>query len=432
MADEYFDAIIVGAGFAGIYQLYKLRNLGLKCLVIDQAGDVGGTWYWNLYPGAMSDTESYVYRFSWDRDDLVNYRWKEHYVKQPEVLAYLNHVADKYNLREDMRFNTALEFANWSDSDERWHVTAGGNIITSRYLVTGLGLLSKTNLPDIPGIDSFQGDMYHTAKWPKDYDVTGKNVAVIGCGSTGVQVITEIGQKVGQMTCYQRHPQYSVPSGDREVTPEDRQYWDDNWDSIWHQVFNSITAFGFKESDRSYHDATPEEREQIFQNAWDQGNGFRFMFATFNDIATDLEANEGAQDFIRRQIDRIVTDPAKAKKLKPYDVYARRPLCDGNASNGQKYFEQFNRENVDIVDLKEASIEQIEANGIRTSDGVLHEHDLIIFATGFDAVEGNYTRIAIEGRNGLSMKEYWDEMGPTSYLGTSLPSFPNFFMISGT
>ena len=324
-----------------------------------------------------------------------------------------------------MRFNTALEFANWSDSDERWHVTAGGSKITSRYLVTGLGLLSKTNLPDIPGIDSFQGDMYHTAKWPKDYDVTGKNVAVIGCGSTGVQVITEIGQKVGQMTCYQRHPQYSVPSGDREVTPEDRQYWDDNWDSIWHQVFNSITAFGFKESDRSYHDATPEEREQIFQNAWDQGNGFRFMFVTFNDIATDLEANEGAQDFIRRQIDRIVKDPEKAKKLKPYDVYARRPLCDGNASNGQKYFEQFNRENVDIVDLKEASIEQIEAKGIRTSDGVLHEHDLIIFATGFDAVEGNYTRIAIEGRDGLSMKEYWDEMGPTSYLGTSLPEFPN-------
>ncbi|KAK3050594.1 hypothetical protein LTR09_008234 [Extremus antarcticus] len=331
-----------------------------------------------------------------------------------------------------MRFNTEMTAAHWHDPDQKWHLTINGNQkIIARYVITGLGLLSKTNLPDIPGLDTFEGDMYHTAKWPKDYDVTGKKAGVIGCGSTGVQVITDIGSKVKQLECYQRHPQYSVPSGDKKVTMEERQFLNDNWDQIWHLVRHSITAFGFEESKQSYHEASPEERERVFQEAWDIGCGFRFMFATFNDIATDMDANKGAQDFIRRQIDTIVKDPKKAAKLKPYDVYARRPLCDGNASNGQKYFEQFNRDNVDVVDLKETPITQIEAKGIRTSDGELHEHDLLIFATGFDAVEGNYTRLAIHGRDGISLKEYWDDLGPTSYLGSFVPKFPNFFLISG-
>lgn len=395
----------------------------------------------------------------------MTYPIEEHYVKQPETLAYLNHVTDKHDLRKDMVFNTELRGADWSDSDDRWHLTVSdpdsdeisdNKKLSARYVIAGLGLLSTTNFPDIPGLRSFEGDLHHTARWPKDYDVTGKSVGVIGCGSTGIQVITEIAQKVGRLECYQRHPQYSVPSGDRKVTPEDRDFWNQNWDQIWDQVRNSITAFGFKESTISYHDVGPEEvssprcttaevsevvlstnellivqRERIFQDAWDKGNGFRFMFATFNDISTDAEANEGACDFIRRQIDKIVKNPEKAKKLKPWDVYARRPLCDGNASNGQKYFEQFNRDNVDIVDLKETSIKQIEAKGIRTSDGKLHEHDVIIFATGFDAVEGSYTRLLIRGRDGKSLKNYWDEMGPTSYLGVSVPDFPNYLMISG-
>jgi cation diffusion facilitator CzcD-associated flavoprotein CzcO len=215
------------------------------------------------------------------------------------------------------------------------------------------------------------------------------------------------------------------------VTPEEREHWNNHWDEIFHQVKNSITAFGFKESSTSYHDVGPEERERIFQENWDKGNGFRFMFGTFNDITLDKEANEAACEFIRRKIDGIVKDPEKARKLKPNDVYARRPLCDGNASNGQKYFDQFNRDTVDIVDLKETEITKIEPKGIRTSDGKLHEHDLIIFATGFDAVEGNYTRVAIKGRNGISLKDYWDDLGPTSYLGVAIPDFPNFFMITG-
>lgn len=380
----------------------------------------------------MSDTESYVYRFSWDRDDLLNYPFKEHYVKQPEVLAYLEHVVRKHDLRKHMRFNTAMLSADWDDKKQQWQITTTGDVkIQAKYVITGLGLLSKQNYPDIPGLDSFKGDMHHTAKWPRDYSVEGKRVGVIGCGSTGVQVITEIGRKVKTLTCFQRHPQYSVPSGDRKVTPEYRKTVNENWDSIFEQVRNSITAFGFVESSTSYHDVGPEERERIFEENWQKGNGFRFMFGTFNDIATDAAANEGACDFIRRKIDTIVTDPEKARKLKPYDVYARRPLCDGNASNDQKYFEQFNRPNVDIVDLKQTPIDRIEAKGIRTSDGTLHELDLIIFATGFDAVEGNYTRINIHGRNGLSLKDSWEATGPTAYLGTCVPEFPNLFMISG-
>lgn len=415
MVEETFDALIVGAGFSGIYAVKLLRDIGLNCLVIDQASDVGGTWYWNLYPGAMSDTESYTYRFSWDREDLLNYEFKEHYLKQPEVLAYLKHVVEKHDLRKHMAFNTQLLEAEWSDTDQRWYITVTGNRkLKVKYLITALGLLSKQNYPDIPGIDTFTGDMHHTAKWPKDYPLEGKRVGVIGCGSSGVQVITEIGRKVGHLTCFQRHPQYSVPSGDRKVTAEYRQWCNENWDSIWHQVRHSITAFGFKESQLSYHDVTPEERERIFEDNWQKGNGFRFMFGTFNDIATDRQANEAACEFIRKKIDHIVKDPEKRRKLKPRDVYARRPLCDGNASNGEKYFEQFNRDNVDVVDLKETPISQIEPQGVRTSDGKLHELDVLILATGFDAVEGNYNRIAIRGRDGLSLKDRWEETGPTS------------------
>ncbi|GIZ40240.1 hypothetical protein CKM354_000358800 [Cercospora kikuchii] len=432
MAEETYDAVIVGAGFGGIYQLYRLRKLGLKCLVIDQAGGVGGTWYWNLYPGAMSDTESYVYRYSFDKEDLSTYPWPEYYVKQPEVLRYLNHVVDKHDLRKDMRFDTQLLGANWDDSAQSWNIrtSSSDKSIVAKYLVTCLGLLSKQNVPDIPGLDSFSGEMYHTAKWPKDVTLEGKRVGVIGSGSTGVQVITEIGSKVKSLTCFQRHPQYSVPSGDAKVTPEQRKEINENYDEIWERVRNSITAFGFEESKISYHSVSPEERERVFQENWDKGNGFRFMFGTFNDITIDEEANEGACDFIRRKIDEIVKDPEKARKLKPYDVYARRPLCDGNASNGQKYFEQFNRDNVDIVDLKETPIQQVEASGIRTSDGTLHELDLLILATGFDAVEGNYTRMAIHGRDGLSLQQAWSD-GPTSALGIFVPSFPNFHMVNG-
>ncbi|KAK3110963.1 hypothetical protein LTR53_014227 [Teratosphaeriaceae sp. CCFEE 6253] len=380
----------------------------------------------------MSDTESYVYRYSWDRDDLVNYPFKDHYVKQPEVLAYLEHVVDRHDLRKYMRFHTEMQSADWSDDGHQWQIAVTGDkTLTAKYLITGLGLLSAKNFPDIPGLDTFAGDLHHTAAWPKDYCVDNKRVGVIGCGSTGVQVITDIAGKVESLTCFQRHPQYSVPSGDQEVTPAYRHWINANWDAIFHRVRNSITAFGFEESTTSYHDVSPAERTRIFEENWRKGNGFRFMFGTFCDLTTDAAANEGACAFIRAKIDGIVSDPVKAAKLKPHDVYARRPLCDGNARNGESYFAQFNRANVEIVDLKATPIERVEAEGVRTADGGLYELDLLIFATGFDAVEGNYTRVLIRGRGGRSLKEAWEEAGPTSYLGVCVPGFPNLFMING-
>jgi cyclohexanone monooxygenase len=427
MGQSDHDVLIVGAGFGGIYQLKSLLDLGLNCKVIDMAGDVGGTWYWNRYPGAMSDTESYIYRFSWDNDDLQNYPWPEHYVKQPEVLKYLEHLVERHDLRKHMQFNTELQSADWSDEKGRWVVQVStGETITARYMVTALGLLSKTNYPDWPGIQSFKGEMYHTGQFPKDYDFSSKRVGVIGCGSTGVQVITELGKhgKVKQLLCFQRHPQYSVPSGDGPVSPDYRASVNSRYEDIWKQVKNSIVAFGFEESKIPAMSVSPEERERVFQDAWDKSNGFRFMFATFCDITYNREANEAACDFVRSKIAEIVKDPEKRRKLTPHDYYARRPLCDGG------YYQVFNSPNVDIVDMKETPVVEVTPTGIKTSDGTHHDLDVIIWATGFDAVDGNYTGVKIRGRNGENLKEHWAD-GPTSYLGVCVSKFPNMFMITG-
>lgn len=383
----------------------------------------------NRYPGAMSDTEAYIYRYSWDKDDLLTYPWPDHYVKQPEVLAYLEHVVEKYNLRQYMQFNTEMTSATWDDSSKCWIIEAvrhGDHTETyhARFVVTALGLLSKTNFPDIKGIETFRGEMHHTAKWPKDIDLTGKRVGIIGNGSTGVQVITAIAPIVKSLVCFQRHPQYSVPSGDGPVSPEYRKWVNENYDSIFDLVRNSITAFGFKESSTSCMAVSPEEREKVFEENWQKGNGFRFMFGTFNDLTVDPAANEEACEFIRKKIQSIVRDPEKARKLCPHDYFARRPLCDGG------YYQRFNQENVEIVRIDETPIGEITPRGIKMVDGREFEFDVIIFATGFDAVEGNYMRVNIRGRDGATLKGQW-EGGPTSYLGVATAKFPNWFMITG-
>lgn len=426
MAQKQFDALVVGAGFGGIYQLYRLRQLNLSVRVIDTASGPGGTWYWNRYPGAMSDTESFVYRYSWDKEDLQTYPWTHHYVKQADVLAYLEHVVERHDLRKHMQFNTELLSADWNSTSNRWDIKlSDGDTYSVRYLVTALGLLSKANYPDIPGISTFKGRICHTAAWPKDLDLKNKRVGVIGCGSTGVQVITDIAKDVKSLTCFQRHPQYTVPSGDRPVQPEYRQWVNQNYDEIFEQVKNSSVGFGFVESTVPFDTVkSPQRREEIFEDLWKQGNGFRFFFGGFSDLATNREGNEAACSFIRKKISQIVKDPEKARKLSPHDYYARRPLCDGG------YFEQFNRPNVDVVLLTEDPIISITPKGLQTGSG-LHELDVIIFATGFDAIEGNYNRVRIRGRDGMTLKEKWDPVGPTSYLGVAVPNFPNLLMITG-
>lgn len=280
------DVLIVGAGFGGIYQLHSLLKLGLSCVVIDYASDVGGTWYWNRYPGAMSDTESYVYRYSWDKEDLQSYPWTHHYVKQPEVLAYLEHVVDRHDLRKHMRFNTELVSAEWDGTNRTWKVaTSQGTTFLVRYLVTALGLLSRPNYPDIDGIKTFKGELAHTAAWNKDTDLRNKRVGVIGNGSTGVQVITDIASKVKELYCFQRHPQYSVPSGDRPVSPEYRAQVNENYETIMKTVRNSKVGFGFHESTVPFHSVAPEKRDAIFEKLWQQGGGFRFFVGGFNDAS---------------------------------------------------------------------------------------------------------------------------------------------------
>jgi cyclohexanone monooxygenase len=420
------DALVVGAGFGGIYMLHKLRNeLGLDAVAIDKAGGVGGTWYWNKYPGALSDSEGFVYQYSFDRDLYVQTPWQTKFVTQPEILAYLNGVVDRYSLRQHIHLETGMIDAEFDEISGTWTVrTDRGNTYRSRFLVTGLGLLSATNTPELHGIEHFEGRVVHTGAWPEELDLTDKRVGVIGNGSTGNQVITATAPIVAHLTSFQRTPQYSVPAGNRKLSPEQVDAYHNRFDATWDQVRNSSVAMGFEESTRETFSVSAEERERIYQNAWDEGGGFRFMFETFCDIATDEAANEEAAKFIRRKISETVKDPETARKLTPTDLYARRPLCDSG------YYEAFNRPNVSLVNVKENPILRVTQKGIVTEDGVLHELDVLVFATGFDAVDGNYVKVDIRGRNGHSVKEHWGN-GPTSYLGIATSGFPNMFMILG-
>ncbi|OAL20468.1 hypothetical protein AYO20_11488 [Fonsecaea nubica] len=425
-----YDALVVGAGFGGIYQCYSLRKLGLTVKVIDAAGGVGGTWYWNRYPGAMSDTESYLYRFTWDKEDLQTYPWSHHYVKQPEVLRYLQHVVKRHDLEQYMQFHTELVAANWDESSSTWICdvkTADGfrSTIRVRYLVTALGLLSKQNFPDIRGLETFHGDLVHTGSWNPDLEVTGKRVAVIGSGSTGVQVVTEIASKVKELVSFQRNPQYSVPSGDGPVTVEYRDQINANYDAIIEKNKASVCGFGLDEATKGFDEFTPDQQQQIFENLWQRGNGFRFMFGGFADLTVNRRANEAACEFIKGKIRQTVKDPEKAKLLLPRQPYARRPLCDGG------YYQQFNRDNVHVVDLQASPIQEITPTGIRTADGRDFAFDVIVFATGFEAVDGNYLRLSITGRDGLSLQDQWRNSGPRAYMGVSVAGFPNLFLVTG-
>lgn len=421
-----FDAIVIGAGFGGLYMLHKLRDeLGLHVRVFDKAGDVGGTWYWNRYPGALSDTETYLYCYSFDRELLQDWQWNTRYVNQPSILAYLNHVADRYDLRRDIQFNSAVSAARFDEATQTWQVeTEHGESYSARYLVTALGLLSATNVPNIAGRTNFRGEQYHTGAWPGDVELAGKRVGVIGTGSTGIQVITAIAPEVAHLTVFQRTPQYSVPVGNGIMPAAEIAAIKADYDNIWPRVKRSMTAFGFEESTIPAMSVSADTRRAVFQKAWDEGGGFRFMFGTFSDIVTDEAANEAAAEFVRGKIAEIVDDEETARKLTPRGYYAKRPLCDSG------YYAVYNRDNVALVDVRENPIDEITERGIRTTDGIEHELDVIIFATGFDAVDGNYVKIDLRGRGGETIREHWRE-GPTSYLGTTVSGFPNMFMVLG-
>ena len=414
-----FDAVVVGAGFGGLYSVHKLRNeLGLNVQAYDNGSDVGGTWYWNRYPGALSDTESFLYRLSFDKELLEEGDWKRNYLTQPEILNYLNKVADRFDLRRSYQFNTKVTSTYFNEENNYWEVTTDkGETVTAKFLITGLGLLSATNVPNFKGIETFKGEQYHTARWPEDVDLKGKRVGIVGTGSTGVQVIIDIAPKVEHLTVFQRTPQYSVPLGLKVQSDAEKAEIKANYEEIWKQAKASAVAFGFEESTVPAVSVSKEEQERVFEEAWNTGGGFRFMFGTFGDIATNPESNEAAASFIRKKLQEIVKDPETARKLTPTGLYAKRPLCD----NG--YYATYNRDNVSLVSVKETPIVEVTPNGVRTTDGE-YELDVLIFATGFDAVDGNYTKIDMRGRDGMTMKEKWAD-GPTGYLGMMNTHFPN-------
>ncbi|MCC6529830.1 MAG: NAD(P)/FAD-dependent oxidoreductase [Pseudomonadales bacterium] len=423
---EQYDAIIIGAGIAGMYQLIKLRELGCSVRVFETGDGVGGTWYWNRYPGARFDSESYSYGYSFSEELLQEWEWSEHFSPQSETLRYLNHVADKFDLRRDIRFNTRVTAAHYSEADSCWTVTTDtGTQARARFLITAVGPLSAATLPAIEGIDSFKGESCHTANWPHhEVDFTGKRVAVIGTGATGVQVIQEVAKSAKQLTVFQRRPNWCTPLNNRPITPEEQRQIKASYPQIFQQCRETNGCFLHKSDPRSALEVSPEEREAFFEHLYQQP-GFAIWIGNFMDILMTPEANRTISDFIAKKIRQRVKDPKTAEKLIPTD----HGFGTRRVPQETHYYEVYNQPNVELVSLIETPIERITPQGIKTSDRE-REFDIIIYATGFDAITGALDRIDIRGVGGLKLKDKWQD-GPRTYLGLQSVGFPNLFTLVG-
>jgi cation diffusion facilitator CzcD-associated flavoprotein CzcO len=420
------DAIVVGAGFSGLYMLHRLRELGLSTRVYEAADGVGGTWYWNRYPGARCDSESYYYSYSFSSEIEQEWEWSCRYPEQPEILRYLNYVADKLDLRRDIQFNTRVTAALFNEETGRWEVeTADGDRVSARFFISAVGCLSTAQIPDIKGLDDFAGKWYHTGGWPHEgVDFTGKRVGIIGTGSSGIQSIPVIASQAAHLTVFQRTPNFSVPARDAPMAPEFQRHVKANYGEIRQKIRESLFGMPFDFPAQSALEVTPEERQRAYDALWDIG-GFRFLFESFNDLIFNKESNDTAAEYVRAKIRETVHDPVIAEKLSPrdYPIGAKRPPIDTG------YFETFNRDNVSLVDIRASPIEQITMNGIRTSDAE-YELDAIVFATGFDAMTGSLFKLGIRGKGGVTLKEKWAD-GPHTYLGVATAGFPNLFIITG-
>lgn len=421
-----FDALIIGAGFSGLYQLYCLRDrLGLSAQVLEAGDGVGGTWFWNRYPGARCDSESHSYCYYFSEELLEEWEWSERYPEQPEIIRYFDYVTNKFDLKHDIRFGARVRSARYDEAVNRWTIeTDARERYTATYLITAVGCLSSANVPDIPGLKGFTGDWYHTSHWPHEgVDFTGKRVGQIGTGSTGIQAAPVIARTAAHLTVFQRTANYSVPARNGPLSAEFKRYVREHHDEIRKVIRSTPNGHPFRIDELKAFDVTQEERQAIYEKAWEKG-GLQFR-ASFQDILTDKAANDTAAAFLKDRIREIVKDPKTAAILADIDhpYAAKRPPIDTN------YFETFNRDNVTLVDIRAAPIERITPKGIRTNDGE-HELDVIVFATGFDAMSGPLLKIDIRGRGGLSLKEAW-KAGPKTYLGLQVPGFPNMFTVTG-
>lgn len=421
-----FDAIIVGAGISGMYLLHRLRALGMTVRAFEAGTDIGGTWYWNRYPGARFDSESWSYGYSFSQELLQEWDWKEHFSAQPDTLEYLNLVADKFDLRRDIQFSSTVTAAHWDDDTDTWTVTLeSGEQARSRFLFTAVGILSAHTLPAIPGRDSFRGPAYHPARWPKTpVDFNGKRVGVIGTGATAIQAIPEIAKQAEHLTVFQRRPNWAAPLHNSKISKEEMAEIKTRYDEIYARCRESPSWFIHRADPRKTPDVPPEEREAFWEKLYAEP-GFGIWMGNFRDILVDEKANAAVTEFIAKKIRQRVKDPKVADKLIPKDHgfgTRRVPLESG-------YFEAYNRDNVLLIDLNETPIDRITPAGVKTSDRE-HEFDILVYATGFDGVTGAFDRIDIRGPGGVRLKDVWAD-GPRTYLGWQPEGFPNLLMVLG-
>jgi cation diffusion facilitator CzcD-associated flavoprotein CzcO len=425
-ADEQLDALIIGAGVSGLYQLHCLRQLGIDARIYEAGEGVGGTWYWNQYPGAVLDSESWAYAYSFSKELLQEWNWSAEFASAQEIERYLNYVTDRFGLRPHIRFGARVTSARYDEASNRWQVeTEDGRRTSTRILITAVGILSATHLPDIPGIKGFLGKWFHTARWPREgVDFTGKRVGVIGTGSTGIQVVSSIADQCAQLTVFQRTPNYCMPLRNAPIDERRMNDIKASYPAMFEKCWQTFTGFPHEPDPRATFDVTPEEREAFWEKVWTQP-GFRKWFGNFKDLMVNREANELFCEFIRKKIRERVKDPAIADKLCPtYHFGAKRPPLETN------YYEVFNRDNVLLVDVKESPIECITPKGLRTASAE-YELDVLIFATGFDAVTGEFDRMDIRGPDGTTLKDRW-ALGPVAYLGVMTAGLPNLFIGGGS
>jgi len=423
-----FDAVIVGAGFSGLYMLHRMRDvLGMSARVYEAGDGVGGTWYWNRYPGARCDSESFYYSYSFSEELQQEWVWSTKYPEQPEIIRYLEHVADRFDLRRDIQLGTRVTEAVWVDDADCWEIrTDAGDVVTARYFISAVGALSAKNVPALPGLYTFAGEWHHTGAWPHDgVDFAGKRVALIGTGSTGIQATPVIAREADHLYVFQRTPNYSIPARNYAITPEQMDDIRANYAEIRRRCRESYAGFPYDITMKSAMEVSPEERLATYERLWGEEGGFQFIYGSYYDLLFNKESNDTAAEFIRGKIREIVKDPAVAEMLAPkdYPYGTKRPPVDTG------YYETFNQPNVTLVDLRATPIVAIVASGVRTADTV-YDVDVIVFATGFDAVTGSLLKIDIRGRGGVTLKEKW-AAGPTSYLGLQVAGFPNLFTVSG-
>jgi cyclohexanone monooxygenase len=418
-----FDAVIVGAGFAGLYMLHRARQLGLTARVFEAGGGIGGTWFWNRYPGARCDIESLEYSYQFSEELQQEWEWTERYASQPEILRYLEHVADRFDLRRDVELDTRVLAAHYDEAAGRWEVRTERETVSSQFCVMATGCLSTTNTPRFPGLESFAGETYHTGRWPHEgVDFTGRRVGVIGTGSSAIQSIPLIAQQASHLFVFQRTPNYSIPAHNAPLDPDVKRQVKADYAGFRRR--NAQLPFGanFPINPLSALEVTPEAREREYEARWQRG-GLGYVSA-FRDLLVSREANETSAEFVRAKIRESVRDPAVAEVLSPRQVVGCKRLC---ADSG--YYETFNRPNVTLVDVSEAPIEAITSGGLRTQRAE-YALDAIVFATGFDAMTGSLHAIDIRGRGGRTLREKW-AAGPRTYLGLATAGFPNLFLITG-